>query len=62
VTELPRCHPCQAEDHPHCTGLIETGRLVPDDDPYREATRMIPEYVPCRCVCRVSVPMFKDPA
>jgi hypothetical protein len=52
--ERPRCYPCQLEQHENCTNLIETGRLIPDTDPYREATRMIPEYKFCECVCRVS--------
>jgi hypothetical protein len=53
--ELLRCIPCRDGNHKWCTNLIETGRQIPDDDPYRDATRMIPEYIECRCVCRVGV-------
>jgi len=51
--ERPICDPCHAGRHEGCKHSVPTGRLVPDDDPYRDRTRMVPEWVACGChTCR----------
>lgn len=47
----PRCAACTAGSH-DCAGEVLTGRQVPDRDPYRDRTRLLPEMVACGCdVC-----------
>ena len=45
----PTCAACHCGDHLECAGRVPTGRTVPDRDPYRERTRLVPETVPCGC-------------